>query len=319
MIWSSALTINHAPPRSDMGDRRARLRGIAESTLDAIDDGSYTYQGTTYDLRRSTERSKRNTTYYAPDSLLSSWSSAAAPAAPAAPPQQTKISLLEISTLQGARYLHETLRSTNGDSDRAQPTPKVGILNFASAKKPGGGFKSGAQAQEESIARASTLYPTLMTRVAQAFYTLHNRDPKGGYYTHAMIYSPGVTIFREDNGDFVEPFEIDILTSPAVNAGLVRQTLFGRVAGPGVEDKIEHAMHERMGRILYLFEQQGVKHLVLGSFGTGVFKNNVETVGRIWADLLTGDRFSRSFEHVVFAILGKDTFETFQTVFASRE
>ncbi|KAI0753399.1 hypothetical protein C8Q80DRAFT_1151969 [Daedaleopsis nitida] len=302
------------------GAARTGRKAIAESTLDHIDKGGYTLNGTTFDLRVSTEQSKRQTTYYAPDSLLSSWSTAAAAAAPQQ--SSTKLCLLEVSTLEGAQYLHETLRSAHADDVPALPTPKakVGVLNFASARKPGGGFKSGAQAQEESIARSSTLYPTLMTRVTQAFYTLHNRDQKGGYYTHAMIYSPGVTVFRTDNGDLVEPYQIDVLTSPAVNAGVVRQTLFGRVAGSGVEDKIEQAMRERMGRILYLFEQQGVKHLVLGSFGTGVFKNNVEVIARLWVDLLVGDgaRFRSSFDQVVFAILGRDTFDTFQSIFDSR-
>ncbi|KAI0740744.1 hypothetical protein C8Q76DRAFT_201626 [Earliella scabrosa] len=301
-----------------MSDRRARLKAIADSTLDAIDEGSYILQGTTYDLQVATQQSKRQTTYYAPDSLLSSWASAAAPAAP----QHANITLLEVSTLDGARYLHGMLRarSTDANTNGDQPAPKVGILNFASAKKPGGGFKSGAQAQEESIARASTLYPTLMTRNAQAFYTLHNRDPKAGYYTHAMIYSPAVTVFRDDSGDFIEPYQVDVLTSPAVNAGVVRKSLFGRVAGPGVEAKIEQAMRERMARLLYLFEQQGVKHIVLGSFGTGVFQNDVETVAKIWADLLVGDgtRFGHSFENVVFAILGNETFGKFQTVFSDR-
>ncbi|RPD57427.1 hypothetical protein L226DRAFT_162149 [Lentinus tigrinus ALCF2SS1-7] len=301
------------------GDRRAKLKGIADATLDAIDQGFYTLDETTYDLRVATGQSKRQTTYYAPDSLLSTWASAT----PSTPVLQTKISLLEVSTLEGARYLHDTLDSKNSDASQSDspPRPKVGVLNFASAKKPGGGFKSGAQAQEESIARSSTLYPTLMTRVAQAFYTLHNRDPKAGYYTHAMIYSPGVTVFRADNGDFVEPYPIDVLTSPAVNAGVARQTLFGRVAGTGVEGKIEQAMRERMARILHLFEQQGVKHLVLGSFGTGVFKNKVDTVASIWVDLLVGDnaRFAQSFEHVVFAVLGRDTYDKFRDVFDARD
>ena len=35
---------------------------------------------------------------------------------------------------------------------------KTLCLNFASAKNPGGGFLSGSQAQEESLARASALY-----------------------------------------------------------------------------------------------------------------------------------------------------------------
>ncbi|TBU56273.1 hypothetical protein BD310DRAFT_931776 [Dichomitus squalens] len=295
-----------------MGDRRAKLKDIAQGTLSAIEKGSYNLHDATYDLRISTELSKRNTSYYAPDSVLLSWASGA----PHVPADNPNVVLLAASTLEGARFLHALLRTAE-TPDRTN-APKVGVLNFASAKKPGGGFLTGAQAQEESIARSSTLYPTLMTRTAQAFYTLHNRDAKGGYYTHAMVYSPGVTVVRDDDGEWVKPYQIDVLTSPAVNAGVVRKTLFGRVAGPGVEDKIEQVMKDRMARILYLFEQQRIQHVVLGSFGTGVFQNKVETVARIWADLLLKDgaRFKNSFENVVFAIIGgRGTHGVFQDAF----
>ena len=136
-----------------------------------------------------------------------------------------------------------------------------------------------------------------------------------------MIYSPRVTFVRDDAGAWLPPVRADVLTSAAVNAGVVRRSLFGRAAGPaGVEAKIADAMRERMARVLYLFEQQGVRHLVLGSFGTGVFKNSVETVAHLWVDLLAADqsRFANSFETVVFAILGKDTVEMFQRVFEAR-
>lgn len=76
-------------------------------------------------------------------------------------------------------------------------------------------------------------------------------------------------------------------------------------------------MKERMARILFLFEQQGAKNIVLGSFGTGVFQNDVKVVAKIWAELLTvkGARYRYSFDRVVFAILGKDTFTTFKQSF----
>jgi len=287
-------------------DRRAALRRIAEETIAAIEKGLL-LNGISHNLRDRTDRSKLHTRYFAPESLLSMWSANPGAITNSTCHPTTEISVLEISTLDGARYL--AAKSSQPD--------KIGVLNFASAKKPGGGFLSGAQAQEESIARSSTLYPTLLTKTSETFYTLHNRDPKGGYYSHAMIYSPGVLIFRDDDGGWVEPLEVDVLTSPAVNAGVVRKTVNGKLMPEATEKKIKEVMAERMGRILSLFEKEGAQNIVLGSFGTGVFQNRVNVVAELWADLLTvpGARFHNVFQKVVFAILGKKTFVEFLEVF----
>jgi len=218
--------------------------------------------------------------------------------------------------LEGANFLASASHTPPNETRR-----RVGVLNFASAKKPGGGFQSGAQAQEESIARSSTLYPSLVGSRGEEFYSSHNKTFTGGYYSHAMIFSPDVTVFRTDSGKLAEPIQIDVVTSAAVNAGAVRQTLNGQVAGEAEEVKIGRVMKERMGRILFLFEKHRVNDLVLGSFGTGVFQNNVSLVAAIWAELLVapGARFANSFDRVVFAILGRSTFVEFRDSFEERQ
>lgn len=285
--------------------RRTQLREIAEATLDVVKRGHYTLNGTKHSLEPALASAKNNTSYYAPDSILSNWSQPSGPH-----PHTSLFSVLEISTLDGARLL-----STQA------PDARIGMLNFASAKKPGGGFLSGAQAQEESLARSSTLYASLTSPVGARFYALHTRSggQKGGYYTHAMLYTPHVTFFRDDGGAWVAPLTADVLTSAAVNAGVVRGTLFGRVGGQaGTEEaKIAREMKERMGRLLFLFERQGATCLVLGSFGTGVFQNDVKTIARIWRELLKDDgaRFKGVFERVVFAVLGRQTYDDFKSEF----
>ena len=76
-------------------------------------------------------------------------------------------------------------------------------------------------------------------------------------------------------------------------------------------------MYQRMARILALFQNRGDRWLVLGSYGTGVFRNPVEAVASIWMDLLIhpGAPFANVFERVDFAIIGHDTFERFNSVF----
>lgn len=241
-------------------DRRGHLRNIAAQTLEVLEIGSYTLPranaNVSHDLGARIELLKTGTRYYPADSHLSTWS---ASHPQHVTPTPVQISILEKSTIEGARALSSTLTS-QGLAD------KIGLLNFASAKNPGGGFINGAQAQEESLARSSTLYASLMTSSAQQFYTSHKCDPQAGYYSHAMIYSPGVVFFRNDDGSWTEPLEADVLVSAAVNAGVARRT------GEDAEAQIEAVMRERMARVLFLFSEQGVRNVVLGSFGTGVFR-----------------------------------------------
>ena len=71
--------------------------------------------------------------------------------------------------------------------------PDAACLVFASAKNPGGGFLSGAQAQEESIARSSALYPC--QTAAGEFYSFHRRQGDLRY-SDRVIYSPHVPVIR---------------------------------------------------------------------------------------------------------------------------
>lgn len=110
----------------------------------------------------------------------------------------------------------------------------------------------------------------------------------------------------------MQSVQADVVTSAAVNAGVVRS----RAEDTDPQDRrIALVMRERMGRVLYLFEKHGVRRLVLGSFGTGVFRNDVQTIACIWKELLQ-ERFKNTFDEVLFSIFGRDTFETFLRVFA---
>ncbi|MFR3753045.1 MAG: TIGR02452 family protein [Enterocloster sp.] len=71
---------------------------------------------------------------------------------------------------------------------------RCAVLNFASAKNPGGGFINGAMAQEESLAASSCLYKTL---TAHETYYRMNRACSTMIYTDHAIFSPDVVFFRD--------------------------------------------------------------------------------------------------------------------------
>ena len=83
------------------------------------------------------------------------------------------------------------------------------------------------------------------------------------------------------------------------------------------EMQIYQTMYSRISRILHLFQLQQTPHLILGSFGTGVFKNHIDDIATIFAELLikSDGRFKDVFQTVVFAILGKETVRVFTQIF----
>jgi len=174
----------------------------------------------------------------------------------------------------------------------------VAVLNFASARNPGGGYLGGAQAQEEALCRVSALYPCLLR--APEYYA-HHRGDRDPFYSHRVIHSPGVPVFRTDRGDLMEaPFTVGFLTSPAPNAGVIAERTPERVAeiGPVLDTRAE--------RVLEVAVRHGYRRLVLGAWGCGVFRNDPARVAAAFAGLLTGGgRFVRAVDEVVFAVLDR--------------
>lgn len=174
----------------------------------------------------------------------------------------------------------------------AQGRENIGVLNFASAKNPGGGFINGAMAQEESLAASSTLYRTL---TANEEYYRENRAHRSMIYTDYAIYSPDVVFFRDGNFKLAEPVKASVLTLPAVNMGQVMQK---------GEDtaKAKSAMKRRMKLALAIFARQGAKNLVLGAYGCGVFRNDPWDIAAWWEEHLEsglGDLFDSVFHAVL--------------------
>ena len=86
------------------------------------------------------------------------------------------------------------------------------VMNFASATSPGGGFLSGANAQEEHLCRESTLYKSLTSDEANTMYAYNNCHRNPCKY-NAMIISPNVCVFRNVKDEFLaDPFKVSVIT-----------------------------------------------------------------------------------------------------------
>ncbi|MGV9371918.1 TIGR02452 family protein [Micromonospora tulbaghiae] len=164
-------------------------------------------------------------------------------------------------------------------------------LVFASAKNPGGGFLGGAQAQEESIARSSALYPCLLA--APDFYAFH-RAQRDLRYSDRVVHSPGVPVFRDDKGNLLDrPYTTSFLTAAAPNLGAILRNQPDRAA------YVPAVLARRARRVLEVAAAHGHRTVVLGAWGCGVFRNDPATVAGAFADAL---RVVDRFDLVVFAV-----------------
>lgn len=269
----------------------SRLREIARENAEIVAAGGYrTRSGRQVDLAAALAEAKAGTRIYGPN--------------PAVPGE-------EIAAGRGGTAVEVTGESSTVAARRlaAQGAP-VAVLNFASARNPGGGYVRGAKAQEEALCRASALYETLLE--APEYYEVH-RAERSTFYTDRVIHSPGVPVFRDDRGDLLEtPFRLGFLTAPAPNAGTIRRQEPERAA------EIPAALALRAELVLEVAALHGYRRLVLGAWGCGVFRNDPAVVAEAFRGLLAG-RFAGVFGLVVFGILDRkpETREAFERAFAN--
>jgi len=123
-----------------------------------------------------------------------------------------------------------------------------------------------------------------------------------------MIYTPQVPVFRDDHGELLDtPYLVDFATSPAPNCGVMMK------AGRDAEKRAAEVMQERSERVLQLFAQAGAVDIVLGAWGCGVFRNDPETVAKIFKQHLDG-KFRGCFRKVLFAITDPKMAAVFESV-----
>ncbi|MDT9685074.1 TIGR02452 family protein [Streptomyces sp. TRM76323] len=256
----------------------ARLRGIARETEEIVAAGRYrTPGGGEVRIAELVARALDGTALHGPGPV---------PATPDTD-RTTRVEVTGESSTEAARRL-----------TAAAPGDPVAVLNFASARNPGGGYLNGAQAQAEALCRASALYATLLR--APGYYE-HHRADRDPFYTDRVIHSPGVPVFRDDRGRLLDrPYTVGFLTSPAPNAGVIRSRAPERAA------RIPAALASRAERVLETAVAHGYHCLVLGAWGCGVFRNDPADVAGAFRALLTGEgRFAGHFDEVVFAVLDR--------------
>ena len=261
-------------------DKRERLAVIFRDTQQ--------FYSTNPALMAAVEASRKNTKLY---------DAGAAPGFPDGVNKAGAVTVTKSRTYEAAMRLSDTY-----------PGRKIAVLNFASATKPGGGVINGSSAQEESLCRCSTLYPTLDRRFLWQSYYDVNRAAGDVLHTDACIYSPGIVICKTDE-NFPErmPQEdwvtVDVISCAAPNLRNTPANLYNPENGQAVSilpADLQRLHEQRARAILAVAADNGVDILVLGAFGCGAFRNDPRVVAKAYANVMKDCR--RYFNLIEFAI-----------------
>ena len=196
------------------------------------------------------------------------------------------------------------------------------VLNMANAHVPGGGYVEGAAAQEENMFRRTDChfrigeeeydarldgYRPATTRLLEARYGMVYLD----------VEHPRVCIRGAEDRSRPD------LGYPWLPENEVFPFLELRAAAQDLRDGSEFDADDARRRIaaqLNTLRARAVRHVVLGAFGCGAFRNPAERVAQIYADEL-GAR-ATDFSVVAFAIYaagyGPDNYGPFAEVFRRR-
>jgi len=172
------------------------------------------------------------------------------------------------------------------------------ILNFASAKRAGGGVLSGSIAQEEDICRNSLLYLYLKqfteTHYGNGLFKI------GIFYQNFIIFSKDVpTVDKNLNTTFNNSY----ITSAAPNLSSIDNY-----------DKQSYAeiFNTRIKGVLAVAHQNNCKNITLGTWGCGVFKNNPKKVANYFKDNI--DLYGGNFDRITFLIPDDKNYEIFKNI-----
>lgn len=189
---------------------------------------------------------------------------------------------------------------------------KIGLMNFASATDPGGGFLYGANAQEEALCRASFLYFELNT-FTDTFYKTNRKNPNGALFTNQSIYSRNVTFIKDDTGKRLpEPIYTDVISVAAPNStalksrsisnGFLMDNANSNQNQHVSDQQIKDALQIRILNTLRAFKKNRVDLLILGAFGCGAFGNDPKLIARIFKDNLEKPDLKRAFKEIYFSV-----------------
>lgn len=266
-------TLAKHPKIAGRSDRVA----IMNETLDALERGSYvSYHGVLHDLKKATKKAAKNVEIF----------TSGGEAAQRPGKRPTQIIVKNLDCLYAAKELYD---------QGLNPL----VLNMANANHVGGGYRSGAKAQEEDLFRRTNLsYVLDIGHDLQKtdYYPLNKKSESVG------LYVPNIVVFRagKDHGyTFLDnPFEVAV----SVIAALKDPPLRTVDDKPRLYNGDAEITFEKVCTGLEMGYKKGHRSVVLGALGCGAFHNPPDHVAEIFIEAIV-KRYAYCYDVIVFAII----------------
>lgn len=212
-------------------------------------------------------------------------------------------------------------KSKTFDAARKYTEGRTAVLNFASATTPGGGVTKGSSAQEESLCRCSTLYPTLTNERCWKEFYLPHRENLNPLHNDDIIWIPDVVVFKDDDYnklDRNEWKEISVITCAAPNLREKNVDIFNvdePLKKPITDKELFDIHYKRAMKIFAVAAKKQVENLVIGAFGCGAFKNDPCVVAKAWKKAIEVFNYPMIFEFAIYDSKYSNNYEVFKKVF----
>ena len=182
----------------------------------------------------------------------------------------------------------------------------LAVLDFASFTQPGGGYESGAMAQEQALCAESFLY-NVLARYKGWYAENRRRNINCELYRDRAFVVPKVRFERDRYHSYA-----DVIVAAAPNARRAR-------ADYHVDDAVlERAMRGRIRLVLGIADELGHDKLVLGAFGCGAFGWDAGTVAELFREeLAEGSHVAKTVILAVPKGRHDDHLERFRHAFAA--
>ncbi|RIA94814.1 hypothetical protein C1645_734517 [Glomus cerebriforme] len=174
------------------------------------------------------------------------------------------------------------------------------VLNMASATSVGGGYKSGAGAQEENLFRRTNLFQ------------YHEPNKEFWYPIPEVggIYCPNATVIRSSEQDRYEFLEVPETMSFVAVAAIRRPKLIKNHVGEfSLVPEAKASTRRKIQAILNIGLDNDHDAIVLSAFGCGAYRNPPSAVAQLFYEVISsgyagdGENLPRTYRHISFAII----------------